>query len=44
MAKRLNITVDQEVFDYVERHGGANRSAFVNNILRQCGTPLNRMG
>jgi hypothetical protein len=38
MAKRLNITVDQEVFDYVERHGGANRSAFVNNILRQCGT------
>lgn len=33
MAKRLNITVDEEIYEFVASHGGENRSAFVNEVL-----------
>lgn len=33
MAKRLNITVDEEVYDFVALCGGDNRSAFINSVL-----------
>jgi hypothetical protein len=33
MAKRLNITVDEEIYDFVATYGGENRSAFVNAVL-----------
>jgi hypothetical protein len=33
MAKRLNITVDEEIFEFVVSQGGQNRSAFVNDVL-----------
>lgn len=33
MAKRLNITVDEEIYEFVASYGGENRSAFVNEVL-----------
>jgi hypothetical protein len=33
VAKRLNITVDEEIYEFVAHYGGQNRSAFVNEIL-----------
>lgn len=34
MAKRLNITVDEDAYYFVERKGGNNRSAFINQLIR----------
>ena len=35
MAKRLTISIDEEVYDYLEHAAGDNRSAFINELLRQ---------
>ncbi len=35
MAKRLNVTIDQDVYDFVVQYGADNRSAFVNKILKE---------
>lgn len=35
MAKRLTISLDEEVYDYLEYAAGDNRSAFINEILRK---------
>lgn len=34
MSKRLNITVDEDVYDFVKRNSD-NRSSFVNEILKE---------
>jgi hypothetical protein len=35
MSKRLNITVDEDVFEFVEKQAHDNRSAFINKVLRE---------
>ena len=35
MAKRLTISIDEEVYEYLEHAAGDNRSAFINDLLRQ---------
>jgi predicted CopG family antitoxin len=35
MAKRLTISIDEEVYEYLEHAAGDNRSAFINELLRQ---------
>lgn len=35
MSKRLTISIDDEVYDYLEHAAGDNRSAFINELLRQ---------
>lgn len=35
MAKRLTISIDEEIYEYLEHAAGDNRSAFINDLLRQ---------
>jgi hypothetical protein len=35
VAKRLTISIDEEVYEYLEHAAGDNRSAFINELLRQ---------
>jgi predicted CopG family antitoxin len=35
VAKRLTISIDEEVYEYLEHAAGDNRSAFINDLLRQ---------
>lgn len=35
MAKRLTISLDEEVYDYLDCAAGDNRSAFINDVLRK---------
>ena len=35
MSNRLNITIDDDVFDFVQEYGRKNRSAFINKMLRE---------
>ncbi len=35
MSTRLNITIDADIFEFIEKNAGGNRSAFVNKILKE---------
>ena len=34
MTHKLNITVDDDVYDYIRQNEGKNRSAFITGIIR----------
>lgn len=35
MAKKLSITVDDDVYDFIEAVGGDNRSKFITELIRE---------
>ncbi len=35
MAKKLSITVDDDVYDFIEAVGGDNRSKFITELVRE---------
>lgn len=35
MAKKLSITVDDDVYDFIEAAGGDNRSKFITDLVRE---------
>jgi hypothetical protein len=36
MAHKLSITVDDDVYSFIESFGGKNRSKFINELVREC--------
>lgn len=35
MAQKMSITVDDDVFSFIESKGGKNRSKFINELVRE---------